>query len=250
MQDSDTAVGRLLNPYNVGDYSPGGARELYYHGLGSPYKSTPIAKGEEDSVGLIADAYIKDAEKRGTVHPDEDRIAKNYKIIEDLKKRKNLEHIPIREDTFLGDAWGKYIPESKEILIDNSLLPFNYTIDPNRKREKASSFSERIQAVLKGNEPGKGNYEQEPLSEQRKKQKLMNDRHLNTTIHELRHAEDYQNYPEEAGNWAHFKGARSLLNEKDDNDGVFYDEINDAGKIYDIEQAALQRLANMGKEKK
>lgn len=243
MQDRDTAVGRLLNPYDVDEYSVGGPRELYYKGLGSPNKSTIEKQHDEETTNLIADAYVKDAEKKGIIHPDEDRITKNYKIIDDVKKRKNLENVPI---TFkdLHSNWGEYWDDSKNIYLNTKIAPF-YDIDPNRERVKknAPSLFSRLERLSEGNPfLDEELYEKMPLSEQKKIQKLINDRHLSTSIHELRHAEDYQNHPELAKknfNGHHFKDANKYYNEDE----------HDAGRIHDITAAALQRLSNMGKKK-
>lgn len=240
MKDPDTAVGRLLNPYETGEYSYGGPRELFYKGKGSAYKSDKYGVNPDlDIVGLSADAYIKDAEKRGIIHPDEDRIAKDFKIIEDIKKRKNLEHIPIKFHSTPG-AWGAYYKKSKSIQLDPEKINPFYALGPHNQTLKDNYKSMSLAEILQNAIEYKDMYEEMPLSEQKKRQKLQNDLHLNTTIHELRHAEERQNEPEHPDYPGHFKDARIYNFENED----------DAGKIYDIQAAALQRLSNIGTKKR
>lgn len=248
MRDPDTAVGRMLNPYDLEEYAKGGARELYYKGLGRPEKSN-LSGGpqEKDTVGLTADAYIKDAIKRGIIQPDEDRITQNYKVIDDFKKRKDLEDVIIEHaPTEKFGAWGQYFPGNKTnpsgtINLSNVIHPF-YSIDPNKKRTKGNSSSvERILRALENRPYSDEELEDVPISEQKYHQKFMADRHLGTAIHELTHAEDFKNDPEEfkKGHHGHFKDATRYRWEND----------ADSGRIHDIEQATLQRLANMGTKK-
>lgn len=235
MNDPETVVGRLLNPDQQGEDDP---RQLSYDGPRQLF----YKKGQKETVGPTADAYIKDAEKRGIVHPDEDRITKNYKIIEDIKKTKNLEDIPITFNP-LHTKWGEYNRKNKSIDLNEKIAPF-YAIDPQRQRLKqdAPDLFSLLAGVAQDNPfSNEEIYEKIPLSEQKDKQKLINDRHLTTSIHELRHAEDDKNYPELAkkGFYGHFKDGRRAL----------WENEHDAGAIHDITAAALKRLSNMGKKK-
>jgi hypothetical protein len=243
MNDPKTAVGRLLNPQALDTYyssTKDGPRELYYKGIESPNRSIYEENKEDETVGVIADAYIKDAEKRGIISPDEDRITKNYKIIDDLIKRKGLENTQITHSETPG-AKGEYSPDSNAIYIKNEVNPF-YSIDPHKKRSKLNLF-DRIQAIAEHrNIPDEDLYEQFPVSQQKKIQKFQADDHLRTMIHELRHAEDYKTNFDESkqGYPAHFRDAK----------GYRWEDEHDKGKIHDVLAAALQRLSNIGTKKK
>jgi hypothetical protein len=215
MRDPDTLVGRLLNPYDVDKYAYplGGARELYQHGLGTTEKSNKDNSLKDDeTTGLIADTYIKDAEKRGVISPDEDRITKNYKIIDDIKKIRGLGDADIVQDTrdfftqFAPARHGDYHPYAKRILLHPDVDPFD-------------------------------------VADNKKEQKLNMDRHLADTIHEVMHAEDIESDPEKKPR--RYRGHFA----KADGRGWFSETPEFRGRIHEIEQAALQRLANMGKKK-
>lgn len=233
MRSPDTVVGRLLNPvYKSEEFPKGGARELYEQ-VELPKDADyadyfDINKKRDDAIsGKIADAYIKDAEKRGIVHPDEDRATKNYKIIEDFKKRKGLSNVSIVQEPhsfrhgFVTDSTepGRYQPDADRIVMyPHSKTPFDLGKPTKDKM-----------------------YDYFPSEKQ---QKFNADKHLTDTIHEIMHAEDFETDREQAekGYPSHFKNAGL---------GTWFAETPEyKGRMYEIEQAALQRLANMGKEKK
>jgi len=224
MRDPTTAVGRLLNP----QYGPyvSGAGEMFYKGRGSPFRSIEESDAYKEAEAAASEAYLKDAEKMKVTLPNDDRITKNYKIINQIKKEKGLENVPIHESTPMLGAYGKFNADKNSIFVNNEINPFEY-IDSNREDER--SLMEALHGILAGKKLPKM-----PIAKQKQQQTEQLNRHLNTIIHELRHAEDYKkegklDYP------GHFRGAP-----------VYGWDEHDSGKIQDIQSAALRRLMNIG----
>ena len=242
MNDPTTAVGRLLNPQTplrsyMGEEYPrfdSGGIELFKKGRHSPLRSIEKNKAYEEALAATAEAYLKDAEKRGIVSSSDDRITKNYKIINDLIKQKNLEDVKIKNE-YTPDAYGKFDEATNTVKIDPELNnPFEYLDE--RKLDKRP-------LKLKDWFSGKKDSELYPkmsMSKQKQIQENKLNKHLNTTIHELRHAEDFKKDPKNEGHYhGHFLNVPNY----------FFDETS-SGKIHDIHVAALQRLSNMGTKKK
>lgn len=246
MNDPTTAVGRMLNPQLVKDYGQGpealfsGAREMFRKGSGSPDRSIDPYTALKESQAAIADAYLKDAEKRGIVSSSDDRITKNYKIINDLIEQKNLKDVKFKNEQ-LPNGYGEFDLTDNTITLNSSKTnPFEY-VKEGKLDYDAVGVKESLTRLLNG-EKDSEIYPKLPISKQKEIQNFRLNKHLNTMIHELRHAEDYKNNPEEAkkGYGGHFKNASRLLGE----------DSNDSGKVQDVQSAALQRLSNMGRKKK
>lgn len=229
MRDPTTAVGRMLNPQD-GPYSSGVA-EMFYKGSGSPFRSIEKSDAYKEAEAAASEAYLKDAEKMKVTLPNDDRIAKNYKIINQIKKEKGLENVPIYESTPMRGAYGKFNADKNSVFVDDEINPFEY-IDSNREDER--SLMEALHAILTGKKLPKM-----PIAKQKQQQKEQLNRHLNTIVHELRHAEDYKKDPEgELDYPGHFKDAP-----------VYGWDEHASGKIQDIQSAALRRLMNIGTKK-
>ena len=249
MNDPTTAVGRLLNPqrpltkvekdplFNWGRIYPG-AYELLKKGRDSTERSIQPEKAYEEAVAATADAYLKDAEKRGVVSSSDDRITKNYKIINDLIQEKNLKNVKFKNEADLRN-YGHFNEKTNTINIDPyKNNPFEY-LDDTKIHHSDDPLVDGIKRMFKQETDSK-NYPKLPISKQKEIQNNQLDKHLNTTIHELRHAEDFKKDPEGNDDYhGHFSNTPEYE----------WDE-NLSGKVQDIQAAALQRLSNMGRKKK
>lgn len=243
MRDPTTAVGRMLNPQLLDGESPrtSGAAELFYFGKDPTalHRTFLDPKKErynnyQDAMAATTDAYLKDAEKRGVVSSNDDRITKNYKIINQIKKDKGLENVQIHESVRSPGAGGSFYPENNTITTSDQINPFHY-IDDNALDYDGIGLLEAIQNAVskaKNSTP----YPKKSISKQKQEQERNLNQHLATIVHELRHAEDHKTDPKREQNYAgHFKDAP-----------LFGGGEDDSGKIQDIQAAALQRLMNMG----
>jgi len=249
MNDPATAVGRLLNPqrpltkvekdplFNWGRlYS--GAHELVSTGKYSTERSIEEKNAIKEARAAAAEAYLKDAEKRGIVSSFDDRITKNYKIINDLTQRKNLKDVKFKNEK-LSDAYGEYESKDNAITLDpDKTNPFEY-LKKGKLDKNAVSLAEVIAGAL-GDKKDSQIYPEMSTSKQKESQQEKLNNHLITTIHELRHAEDFKKDPEEKG---HYGGHFFETPEYD------WDETK-SGRIHDVQSAALQRFSNMGRKKK
>lgn len=237
MRDPTTAVGRMLNPQGVvknsnGQHYLSGAAEMYYTGSGSPFRSIKKSDAHKEAEAAASDAYLKDAEKMKVTHPNDDGMTKNYKIINQIIKEKGLEDVSIHESTPLKGAYGMFDSDKNSIFVDDEINPFEYI---NSNREDTSNLMETLSSILAGKKLPKI-----PIAKQKQQQKEQLNRHLNTIIHELRHAEDYKKDPEHKFKYpGHFKDAP-----------VYEWDEHASGAIQDIQAAALRRFMNMGTKKK
>lgn len=263
-KDPSTLVGRFLNPkaeqlteeeletfentpdWKLSKYNDDAKRHPYHpeleflkHGKDSLLAS-PSPLGIDENVQFsekaIADAYRRDAIKRGVISSDEDKITQNNKIIEEIKNSKNLQNVPIRY--WPSGAMGSYL--KGEITINDDLEPFG-----------------AIQRI-------KNSYQ----NESQKKQKIDDilDNNLTTQIHELRHAENARNLLRNKSKWGHFidgpsdyygekrtkkeqelKGLEPLTNREQGLIGLSDDAMS--GRLTDLRMAALKELSSMGRRK-
>jgi hypothetical protein len=215
-----------------------GAHELFSTGRYSTERSIPKEKAYEEALAATADAYLKDAEKRGIVSSSDDRITKNYKTMNDLIQQKNLKDVKFKSEDTPG-AYGEFHKRNNTITVDpDKNNPFEY-LKEGKLDTDAVSFAEEIAGIL-SNKKDSEIYPKMSMSKQKEIQEDKLNKHLNTIIHELRHAEDFKKDPEEKGYYyGHFLDAPQYD----------WDETK-SGKIQDIQAAALQRLSNMGRKKR